>query len=57
MTRGADCILQFIEQGKMQEAIALMNDPHWGIEHPISSHVRACHDLHLSLHPNTVILE
>jgi hypothetical protein len=30
LTRGADYILQFIEQGNMQEAIALMNDPNWG---------------------------
>lgn len=30
LTRGADYILQFIEQGNMQKAIALMNDPNWG---------------------------
>ncbi len=31
-TRGAERILQLIEQGKYAEAQALMNTPNWGVE-------------------------
>ena len=36
MQRGGERILQLIEQGRHEEALALMNSDHWGSEETVS---------------------